>query len=145
VPKRQFYPSFAPLINLLRSGFLILRLEFLLHFLKHHTGDSAALLRGGTLPIMDTTAANLSMGDLIKPLAARLICPIVPESISLGTPVTILLLIVSEMAFTKRPFFLVKRLPLRGNNHLDLLTVDLLKFLRIRIACIRTGHLAGLL
>ena len=145
MPKRKFRPSLALLVNLLGPGFLILRLKFLLHFLKGHTDDSATLLRGGTLAIMDTAAANLSVGDLIEPLAALLICPIIPESISLGTPVTVLLLIVSEMAFTKRPFFFVKRLPLRGNDHFDLLIVDLLKFLRIRVACIRAGYLAGLL
>src|SRR4030042_6952450 len=93
---------------------------------------------------MDTATSNLSIGNLIKALAALLICPIVPESISLGTPVTVLLLIVPEMAFTKRPFFLMKCLPLRGNDHFDLLAVDLLKLLRIRVTRIRTGHLARL-
>src|SRR4030042_3963290 len=106
VPKRKFDPSFAPFLNFLRLGFLILRLQFLLHFLKGHAGDSATLLRRGTLPIMNTAATNLSIGDLINPLAALLLRPLLAEPISLGTPVTVLLLLVREMSLTQRPFFL---------------------------------------
>ncbi len=93
---------------------------------------------------MDATAANLSIGDLIKPLAALLIRPIVPESIPLGTPVTVPLLIVPKMAFTKGPFFVVKRLPLRGNDHFDPLRLNLLQLLRIGIPRIRASDLTRL-
>jgi len=144
MPKGMFGPGFPPGINLLGSRVLILGFEFLPRFLKRHTDDAATLLRRGTLPIMHTTPANLSMGDLIKPLAALFIRPIVPEAIPLGTPVTVPLFIVPEMALTKGPFFLVKGLPLRGNHHLNPLLVNPLQLLRIGIPRIRASYLTGL-
>jgi hypothetical protein len=61
------------------------------------------------------------------------------------TPVAILLLVISKVAFAKGTLLIVQRLPLRGNHHFDPFHIDLLKLFRVCITCVRAGYLAGLL
>jgi hypothetical protein len=63
----------------------------------------------------------------------------------LRTPVTILLRVISKVAFAEGTFLLVQRLPLRGNHHFDSFPINLLKLLCVSITCVRAGYFAGLL
>ena len=117
----------------------------LFNLLKRKTDDFSTSLSLSTFPIMDTPLANLAIGDQITPLPPVLLCPRIAQPMPLRTPVTILLLVISKVAFAKGTLLLVQRLPLRGNHHFDPFHIDLLKLFRVCITCVRTGDLAGLL
>jgi hypothetical protein len=93
---------------------------------------------------MNTPLTNLPVGDQIMSLPAAFICPYITESMPFWTPVAILLRVIFKMAFAEGTFLLVQRLSLRGNHHLDSLSIDLLKLLRVGITRICACHLAGL-
>src|SRR5208337_3363635 len=132
----MLHPGFPSGINLLRGGFLVLRFQPLFNLFKGKTDDLSTFLRLGTFPIMDTALTNLPVGDLIMPLPTGLICPYITQPMPFRTPVTILPLIVSKVAFAEGTFLLVQRLPLGGNHHFNPLRIDLLKLLRICITCV---------
>jgi hypothetical protein len=145
MPKRKFDPGFAPPIDLLRRGLLILSFESLFILLMSKTNDLSSLLRLCTGTVMRATVANLPVADQIFPLPVGLHGPRIAQPMPLRTPVAILLRVVSKVAFAEGSFLLTQGLPLRGNHHCDPLRINLLKLLRVRVPGIGTGHFTGLL
>jgi hypothetical protein len=107
MPKRMLHPGFPFRIDLLRGCLLVLSFQSLFNLLKRKSDDLATFLGLGAFPIMDTTLTNLLMSDLIMPLPATLICPHITQPMAFRTPVAILLLIISKVAFTEGTFLLM--------------------------------------
>jgi hypothetical protein len=103
----MLHPRFAYSIDLLGCRFLILGFQFFFGLFIRKSDDLSTSLGRRTLPIMHTPLTKLSIGDPVVSLPAPGICSHITQLVSLGTPITILLFVVTEVALAEGLLFLV--------------------------------------